>query len=148
MEIPRDFSELLALFNARGVEYVIVGAHALAFHGAPRATGDLDLLVKTDPANARRIMGALEVFGFGSVGITASDFETPGLVVQLGITPVRVDLVTSLSGVTWDEVVAGRVAGKLGGVPVSFIGREHFIANKRASGRARDLADVEALGEA
>lgn len=147
MEIPRDFSELLALFNARSVEYVIVGAHALAFHGAPRATGDLDLLVKTDPVNARRIMGALEVFGFGSVGITATDFETPGRVVQLGITPVRVDLATSLSGVSWDEVFAGRVPGTLGGVPVSFIGREQFIANKRAIGRSRALADVEALGE-
>lgn len=92
MEIPRDFSELLALFNARRVEYVIVGAHAVAFHGAPRATGDLDILVRPGPENARRIMEALEAFGFGSVGVTASDFEAPGRVVQLGVTPVRVDL--------------------------------------------------------
>ncbi len=147
MEIPRDFSELLALFNARSVEYVIVGAYALAFHGAPRATGDLDLLVKTDPVNARRVVEALGAFGFGAVGITASDFEAPGRVVQLGVTPVRVDLVTSLSGVSWDEVVAGQVSGKLGGVPVSFIGRKQFITNKRATGRGRDLADIEALGE-
>ena len=144
----QDFSEVLALFNARGVEYVIVGAHALAFHGAPPYSGDLGIFLRPDPDNARRVLDALQSFGFGSVGLTAADFENPDRVVQLGVPPVRVDIVTSLTGVSWEEVHARRVSGKYGDVPVDYIGREQFIANKRASGRDRDLADVEALGEA
>ena len=148
METQPDFRELLALFNAHHVEYMVIGGYALAFHGAPRFTGDLDLLVKPDTANAQRILAALEAFGFASVGLTRSDFEPPDQVVQLGVPPVRIDLITSITGVSWDEAFAGRTAGRYGDLPVDYIGREQFIANKRATGRQKDVADLEALGEA
>jgi hypothetical protein len=148
METQPDFRELLALFNARHVEYLIVGGYALAFHGAPRFTGDLDIFVKPDAVNAQRILHALEAFGFASVGLTASDFERPDQVVQLGVPPVRIDLLTSLTGVSWDEAWVGRVAGRYGDTPVYYIGREQFVANKRATGRTKDVADLEVLGEA
>ena len=148
MEPPRDFCELLACFNASGVRALIVGAYALGFHGAPRMTGDLDVLVQPSAENAARVMAALASFGFGEVGLSAADFERPDVVVQLGVPPVRVDLLTGLSGVTWDEAWAGRVAGELGHVPVAFIGLADLRRNKRAVGRHKDLADLEALGDA
>jgi len=147
METQPDFRELLALFNARHVEYLIVGGYALAFHGAPRFTGDLDIFVQPDAVNAQRILTALAVFGFASVGLTPSGFERPDQVVQLGVPPVRIDLITSMTGVSWDEAWAGRVAGRYGDIPVYYIGREQFVANKRATGRTKDVADLEVLGE-
>lgn len=98
MEIQPDFKDLLGLFNAHKVEYIIVGGYALAFHGAPRYTGDIDIYVKPDDKNAESIMSALEEFGFGSVGLSAEDFERPGQVIQLGVPPVRVDIITSKIG--------------------------------------------------
>ena len=148
METQPDFRELLVLFNARHVEYLIVGGYALAFHGAPRFTGALDLFVNPDAANAQRILTALEAFGFASVGLTPSDFERPDQVVQLSVPPVRIDLITSITGVSWDEAWAGRIAGRYGDIPVSYIGRAQCIANKRATGRTKDVADLEVLGEA
>jgi hypothetical protein len=147
METQPDFRELLALFNAHHVEYLIVGGYALAFHGAPRFTGDLDIFVKPDAINAQQILSALEAFGFASVGLIPSDFEALNQVVQLGVPPVRIDLITSMSGVSWDEAWAGRVAGHYGDMPVHYIGREQFVANKRATGRTKDVADLEVLGE-
>jgi hypothetical protein len=147
MEIHQDFKDLLALFNAHKVDYIIIGAYALAFHGAPRYTGDMDIYVKPDVENAQRILVALNEFGFGAVGLSPKDFEEPDKVIQLGVPPVRVDLVTSITGVTWDEAFLGKVKGKYGNVSVYFIGRDHFILNKRALGRKKDLADLEALGE-
>ncbi|MBI1747648.1 MAG: hypothetical protein HYR55_13840 [Acidobacteria bacterium] len=148
MEMQPDFRELLVLFNAHHVEYMIVGGYALAFHGAPRFTGDLDVLLKPAPDNAQRILAALGAYGFASVGLTPADFDHPDQVVQLGVPPIRIDLITSLTGVSWDEALAGRTAGSYGDVPVNYIGREQFMANKRATGRKKDLADLEALGEA
>jgi hypothetical protein len=148
MEPPRDFCELLECFNASRVDALIVGAYALGFHGAPRMTGDLDLLVQPSAENAGRIIAALSTFGFGDVGLTAEDFQRPDVVVQLGVPPFRVDLLTGLSGVTWDEAWAGRIAGEFGGVPVAFIGLAELRRNKLAAGRPRDLADLEALGDA
>lgn len=147
MDVQSDFKELLELFNSHGVEYLIVGGYALAYHGVPRYTGDIDLFVRPTADNANRIMAALGEFGFGSVGLTTRDFATSGNVVQLGVPPVRVDIVTSLSGVSWEQAHDGRVGGDYGGIPVFFIGRDEFVANKRAVGRKRDLADLEALGE-
>ena len=146
MEIQPDFKELLALFNAHQVEFLIVGGFALAFHGAPRFTGDLDVLVRPHPENARRVIAALAAFGFQLPWLTADDFQAPGKVVQLGLPPVRIDLMTSISGVTWEEVAAHKVDDVLGDVPVAYLGRDQFIANKRAAGRKKDLADIEALG--
>ena len=147
MDIQPDFRELLESFNVHEVEYLVVGGFALAFHGAPRFTGDLDLFVRPDAANARRVLTALVAFGFGDVGLTVEDFQRDDSVVQLGVPPVRVDLLTSLSGLTWEEAFRCRTLGVLGGVEVSFLGRDQFVLNKRSTGRAKDLADLEALGE-
>ena len=147
MEVQKDFRDLFELLSAHKVEFLIVGAYALAFHGAPRYTGDMDIYVRPDSANAQRIMAALDGFGFSSAGLSAADFETEDKVIQLGFPPVRVDIVTSLTGVSWEEAASGRIEGKYGDVPVYYIGRQQFILNKRALGRKKDLADLEALGE-
>lgn len=147
MKVQSDFRELLGLFNGHNVEYLIVGGYALAFHGAPRYTGDLDIFIKPDVENAHRILLALAGFGFDSLGLVTEDFTHPDNVVQLGVPPVRVDLISSLTGVTWLEAFAGKVEGAYGDINAPFIGREQFIANKRAIGRKKDMADIEALGE-
>ncbi|NPV60473.1 MAG: hypothetical protein HPY75_12555 [Actinobacteria bacterium] len=147
MEVEQDFKELLESLNAHDVEYVIVGAYALAFHGVPRFTGDMDILVRPSPENAARILSALEDFGFGSLGLVPDDFQKPDHVVQLGVSPIRVDILTSITGVTWEEADAGKAIGTYGGVQVRFLGRDQVIANKRALGRKKDLADLESLGE-
>ncbi|MEW6516998.1 MAG: hypothetical protein AB1439_08845 [candidate division FCPU426 bacterium] len=147
MDLQPDFKELLALFNVHKVEYLIVGGYALAYHGAPRMTGDMDILIKPDVKNAGRILKALTAFGFKSLNFKPRDFSAPGQVIQLGVPPVRVDLLTSLTGVSWKAAAAGSVSGTYGRLSVRFLGRKQFIANKRAVGRKRDLADLEALGE-
>ena len=147
MEIQKDFKELLELFNVHKVEYLIVGAYALAFHGAPRFTGDIDLLVKADSDNAKRILDALHKFGFGSLDLSEADFISPDNVIQLGVPPVRVDIMTSLTGVGWEKAEADKVQGNYGDTPTYFISKADFIANKRALGRKKDLADLEALGQ-
>ncbi len=147
MEIRNDFKELLELFNKHKVEYLIVGGYALAFHGAPRFTQDIDLFVRPTGENAERVLLALNEFGFGSINLSKEDFTTPGMIVQFGVAPVRIDVVTSVSGVSWEKADAGKVAGFYADTPVFFIGREDFITNKRTTGRAKDTADIEALGE-
>jgi len=121
MEIQIDFKELLELLNIHNVEYIIVRGYALAFHGAPRYTGDIDLFIKPDKENAQRIMDALKEFGFGSVGIELSDFTYENKVVQLGVPPVRIDIITSISGVTWEDAFSSKVKGQYGDVPVYYI---------------------------
>lgn len=145
MDLQPDFKELLALFNARRVEYLIVGAYALAFHGAPRYTSDIDLLIRPAPDNAQAILAALADFGFASLGLSEGDFLQPDRVIQLGVPPVRIDLLTSLTGITWEEANAHRVAGQYGDIPVHFIGKTEYIRNKKATGRKKDEADIEAL---
>ena len=147
MEVQQDFRDLLELFNKNKVEYIIVGAYALGFHGAPRYTGDLDVLVQPEPMNAGNIVRALHEFGFGSVGLTEADFEEKGRVVQLGFPPVRVDIITSITGVSWEQARSGRVQGQFGDVSVHYLGRDELIANKRVLGRKKDIADLEAIGE-
>ena len=146
MEVHPDFRDMLALLNKHAVEYIIVGGYALAFHGAPRFTGDVDVFVRPAPDNARRILSALADFGFQSLNLSLADFQMPDHVVQLGVPPVRVDLLTSISGVTWAEAQAHKEPGVFGDVPVFYIGRAEFVANKRATARKKDLADIEALG--
>jgi hypothetical protein len=148
MEVQPDFRDLLELFNAHQVEYMIVGGYALAFHGAPRYTGDIDIFVKPTSENARRILTALDDFGFGSLGLTVEDLESLDNVVQLGVPPVRIDLITSLTGVSWEDAFLDCVDGKYGELPVKYIGFDELISNKRATGRKKDLSDLEALGEA
>lgn len=147
MEIRNDFKELLELFNKNKVEYLIVGGYALAFHGAPRFTGDIDLFVRPVNENAERILAALHEFGFGSLDLSEDDFTTPGKVIQLGVPPIRIDIITKISGVSWEKADTSKVPGQYGQTPVYFISREDFIANKRATDRKKDAADIEALGE-
>jgi hypothetical protein len=145
MGIPQDFKELLELLNSHKVEYLVVGSYALAFHGVPRFTGDIDLFVKPDLANAKHILAALSEFGFESLNISEADFTSPDNVVQLGVPPVRIDLMTSLTGVSWEKAQAGKVRGNCDNTPVYFISKQELIANKAALGRQKDLADIEAL---
>jgi len=146
MEVISDFKELLGLLNEKEVEYLIVGGYATAFHGAPRFTGDLGIFVKPEVRNAESLLEVLNEFGFGSLDIDVDDFVRPDSVIQIGVPPIRVDLMTSISGVLWPEAEAGAVEGDYGGIPVNFIGRDALIKNKRAVGRKQDLADIEALG--
>ena len=146
-KIPRDFEELLELLNAHKVEYLVVGGYALAFHGVPRFTGDIDLFVKPESANAKRILSVLNEFGFGSLNFSESDFTSPDNVVQLGVPPVRVDIMTSLTGVSWEKAEAGKIRGSYGTTAFSFISKKDLIANKKALGRNKDMADIEALGD-
>ncbi len=146
MEIQKDFKELLELFNAHKVKYLIVGGYAPAYHGAPRYTGDMDIFVKPDKENALSILNALNDFGFSSVDLKEEDFEQPDKVIQLGYPPVRIDLITSISGVSWDEAYEGHNKGEYGDVQVCYVGRDHYILNKKSSGRKKDVADLEALG--
>lgn len=146
MEVQKDFKELLELLNEHKVKYMIVGGYALAFHGAPRYTGDIDIFVKPEKNNAENVMKALHAFGFGSLDINEDDFSSPNKVVQLGVPPVRIDLITSITGVDWETAENNRVKSDFGEVEVYFIGRDDFIINKKATGRHKDLSDIEALG--
>jgi hypothetical protein len=147
MEVQKDFKEFFALLNANKVDFMIVGGYALAYHGAPRYTGDIDVFIKPDSKNAQRIMMVLEEFGFSSLELSIDDFKKKDSVVQLGLPPVRIDIITSISGVTWEQADASKEPGKYGEVPVFYIGKKQYLANKRATGRAKDIADIEALGE-
>jgi len=147
MRLARDLRQFIELLNSHGVEYLIVGSFALAFHGWPRFTGDIDILIRPSKENAQRVEAVIQDFGFGSLGLRADDFGKPYQVVQLGHPPNRVDLLTAITGVPFEEAWAQRQSGDLDGVPVAFIGRESFIKNKRATGRWKDRADLEALGE-
>jgi hypothetical protein len=142
VKLQRDLREFIELLNSHAVEYLIVGGHAVAFHGYPRLTIDLDFFVRPDRENAHRLLAALNVFGFGQVGLDEDTFTNPDKIVQLGLPPNRIDLLTSISGVSFEEAWSRRVAGQLDGLPVAFLGREDLIKNKRASGRPKDLADV------
>lgn len=145
MDLAPDFAEFCALLNARDVEFVIVGAHALAFHGAPRFTGDLDILVRPTEENGRRALAAIAEFGFPTAPLTAADIVGGTKVIEMGVAPVQIHVMSEISGVTWDEVWASREVGPLGSGVVHFIGREAFLRNKRAAGRPKDLADIDAL---
>jgi hypothetical protein len=140
-----DFRDILSAFNAERVEFLLVGAYALAAHGLPRATGDIDLWIRPSTANAQCVSRALERFGAPRQGISLHDLETPELVVQLGLPPRRIDLMTSIDGVEFETAWRERVVINVEGIEVPTISRENLIANKRASGRPQDLADVARL---
>jgi hypothetical protein len=145
MELDRDFSEFIVSCVAHEVRFLVVGGHALAAHGRPRFTKDLDIWVWVDRKNADRLVAALEDFGFGSLGLTPSDFLEEGVVVQLGYPPKRIDILTTIDGVQFPECWERRAEVIVGGQRVPFISAEDFVANKKASGRPQDVADVSAL---
>jgi hypothetical protein len=147
MELYPDFKELLELLNAHEVEYLIIGGYALALHGYPRFTGDLDIYLGIHRDNAKKVLSVLSEFGFGALNLTEEDFTKSNQIIQLGVPPIRIDFVTSIDGVEWDAAWKNREKGSWADVPVAYLSRKDFIANKRASGRLKDLADIESLGE-
>jgi predicted nucleotidyltransferase len=145
VKLQKDLREFVELLLSRGVDFVVVGGHAVAFHGYPRLTDDLDLLVRPTLENGQRVVDALIEFGFGTVGITAADFVAPDRVIQLGRVPNRVDLLTNIYGVTIDDIWSSRVPAVLDGLAVMMIGKDALVRNKKATGRAQDIADAEKL---
>jgi hypothetical protein len=141
----RDFVEMLDALSGANAEFLVVGAHALAVHGYPRATGDLDLWIRATPENAERVWKALVAFGAPLDDLRLDDLSTPEVVFQIGVAPNRIDLLTSISGVVFDEAWEARVSADVSGRTIPVLGRAQLLANKRATGRLRDLADVEEL---
>ena len=140
-----DFVDLLRAFVAADVRFLIVGAYALALHGRPRATGDLDVWIDATQENAARVMRALAAFGAPLTDVSVDDFSRPGVVFQIGVPPGRIDILTELTGLTFAEAWPDRTRRAFGEIDVDFIGREAFIRNKRATGRAKDLGDIEGM---
>jgi hypothetical protein len=143
--LSSDLREFIHLLNTKSVKYVIVGAWALAFHGRPRYTGDLDVFVAQEQNNADRLMEVMEAFGFGRAGISREDFLRVDHVVQLGRAPNRIDILTGISGVDFDDAWGSREQGNISGAAVFVISRDLLIKNKRAANRDKDLADVKLL---
>jgi hypothetical protein len=146
MQLQRDLREFIELLNSESVEYAIVGGWAFGFHARPRYTQDIDILIRSTPGNAARLEIVIHRFGFGSLGLSAHDFLASGQVIQLGQPPHRIDLLTSLTGISTEEVWQSLQPGELDGIQVFLIGRAALIKNKKATGRPRDCADVEELG--
>jgi hypothetical protein len=147
MDVNEDFVDIAKGFIDNDVEFLIVGAYALAAHGFPRTTGDIDMFVRPTPENAARVFRALADFGapVAAHGVTQADFEVEDKVYQLGLPPRRIDILTSISGVSFDEAAANAIEGNLGPVKVRFIGKAAMARNKLASGRPKDLVDAELL---
>ncbi|MDP2318681.1 MAG: hypothetical protein Q8O42_04995 [Acidobacteriota bacterium] len=141
----QDFLDLLRSFGAHSVRFLVVGAYALAVHGRPRATGDLDVWIEASPDNADRVMAALREFGAPLAGLSAADLSVPGVVYQIGVPPGRIDILTQLSGLAFNEAWPARVRAPFGPLEVDVIGREEFIQNKLATGRDKDRVDVQSL---
>jgi hypothetical protein len=144
-QLQTDLSEFVGLLNSRNVEYLVVGGHAVAFHGHPRFTGDIDFFINASAENAHRVLEVLAGFGFGDLGITVDDLTAPDRVIQLGRPPNRIDILTTISGVSFAEAWVSRAPGELGGHSVNFLGWDDLIKNKTASGRDKDQLDVKTL---
>jgi len=137
---------MLSALSEESVEYLLVGAYALAVHGHPRATGDIDIWVRPTPENAGRVLRAVARFGAPLRDLSAADLSTPGTVFQIGVPPRRIDLMTSIDAVEFDAAWTGRLQARVGDRDVPVIGKSDLVRNKRATGRPQDLADVAALG--
>jgi hypothetical protein len=144
-DLNPDFRDILSSFDAEGVEYLVVGGYALAAHGLPRATGDIDLWVRATPENASRVHRALIAFGAPADRFQEADFASDDLILQIGVPPSRVDVITSIEGVSFDEAWPNREVIVVDGIGVSVIGRRELLKNKRTVGRPQDRADVARL---
>jgi hypothetical protein len=143
--LNQDFKEFIGSLNDNGVKYLVVGGYAVAFHGHPRYTRDLDIWIQVSPENASRLMKAIRQFGFESLGLREEDFLVTDQVIQLGYPPNRIDVIGSADGVNFEECYPARVQVNVGGIQVDFIDLEHLKKNKKSSGRLQDLADLENL---
>ena len=147
LRIPKDALDLLRALCAAEVRFLVIGAHALGFHGVPRATGDFDLFVEPTPDNARRTLAALAEFGAPLHDLTADDLVRPDVVFQMGVPPYRIDLNTGITGVSFDEAWRGHGVAEVGSLRVPVISRAAMVRNKRATARPKDLLDLALLGE-
>ena len=145
MRIEKDFKEFIGLLNENKVKYLVVGGFALAFYVEPRYTKDIDIFVEASEENSTRIIDALTAFGFGDIGLKEEDFQKPDQIIQLGYAPVRIDIITSIAGVTFDSAWKNKVEGKYGDIPCFFISKEDLILNKQKAARPQDITDVKKL---
>jgi hypothetical protein len=145
MRIEKDFKEFIALLNKNSVRYLIVGGYAFSFHAEPRYTKDIDFFVEDSEENAKNLLNALAGFGFKDIGLSMADFIKPGDIVQLGVPPVRIDLMTSVTGLDFAAAWENRVTGSYGDIPAFFISKADLIRNKMSIGRIQDLSDVDRL---
>jgi len=145
MRVEKDFEEFIKLLNYHRVKYLIVGAFALIYYTYPRNTGDIDFFIEASEGNAQKILGVLKDFRFESVDIKKEDLTKPDSIIQLGFSPNRIDLITSISGVTFSEAYKNKVKAKLGSEDVYFISPDDLLKNKKAANRAKDIADTELL---
>lgn len=143
--LNQDFKEFIQLLNDNQVKYLIIGGYAVAIHGHPRYTKDIDIWVEMSSENAQKLMNALTQFGFGSLGLSAQDFQTPDQIIQLGYPPNRIDLITTPDGIDFDTCYSLKLEVNLNDITVNFIDLENLKKNKKASGRFQDLADLENL---
>lgn len=144
-KLQADLKEFIELLNSHNVEYLLVGGHAVAFHGHPRYTGDIDFFIRMSPSNVQRLLTVLSAFGFGSLNITERDLLEPKRILQLGHPPNRIDIFNSISGVDFDSAWECRIESSMDGQPVIIIGWNELLRNKKAAGRQKDLADLEKL---
>jgi hypothetical protein len=145
VRVEKDFEEFIELLNKHKVQYLIIGAYAVSFHSRPRNTGDIDFLVKPDGNNVRKLMKALRDFGFGNIGLQEQDFMNPDTVVQLGVEPNRIDILSSIKGIEFDKAYKSRVRGRFGTQSSWFLSFEDLLRNKKATKRKKDEADAEQL---
>lgn len=145
MILAKDFEEFIGLLNSHKVNYLVVGGYALAFHGRPRHTGDLDIWIEVSDDNAQRMLQVLKDFGLASLGFEKGDFLKEGYVTQIGYPPLRIDILNTIDGVSFREAYENRQLIDLNGLQVAYIGLQEFIKNKAAAGRARDLSDIKEI---
>jgi len=148
VKVEKDYEEFVRLLNAQHVEYLLVGAYAVAQYTEPRNTGDIDFLINPTKENAKRVFAVLKKFGFGKLTISESDLLDPEMVIQLGFPPVRIALITSLGTANFDDLYKKKTAVRLGRVKTHVISFDHLIASKKEAGRPKDMADVAALRKA
>jgi predicted nucleotidyltransferase len=145
IQLAQDFKEFLKLLNSKNVEYLVVGGYAVGFYGYPRATGDMDIWIAVNETNAHRVFEIVKDFGFNIPGLTESLFEQKDKVIRMGNPPLRIEILTSISGIDFEKSYQNRKIEQIEGIPVNFIGFQDLIKNKKASGRHKDLDDVEHL---
>lgn len=145
--LNQDFKEFIQLLNTNQVKYLVIGGYAVAVHGHPRYTKDIDIWIEMSSENAQKLMTALTEFGFGSLGLTAEDFQIPDQIIQLGYPPNRIDLITTPDGIDFATCYQTKIEVKINDLTVNFIDLENLKRNKQASGRLQDLADLENLSE-
>ena len=145
MKTENDYEEFLELLNKYNVRYCVIGAFALAFHARPRYTKDMDILIEPTTENAKRLLIALDEFGFGSLNLAVEDFSTQGNIIQLGYEPVRIDIITSIKGLDFADIWKRRIQGPYGKQTINFIDRQNLIRSKKLSNRDQDKVDLKLL---